>query len=558
MSPKSGIPGRTRAWALLHVWMAAACATVGVPQSGSDAASGTRRAGPVPARADETGTATTTGPRDTVYVIDTVPADPDSPVFAEEMLVPATIDPLLDQRVRLVTDAPRFRQMQWGILARDMHTGRVIYERDAHRKFVPASNMKVLTAAAALTELGGDFRFVTALWSDAEIDSGGTLAGALVLDGRGDPTLSGRFHESGRAALATLARRLRAAGVRRVTGPLVIDASRWDSTGVRGTWMVEDLGWPWGASGGAFVIDEGEIDVVVLGGNAPGDPARVIWPSDLDAGRFSADVVTTAVDTVDLRPGFRPERKQIVLGGRIRPAVQRRESLAARDPVGIAGELLLAALRAEGVRVDGGLEFRWEPGEPIGRACTSGAIDACGARRLASLESPQLTAVVRAFLAPSQNFIAEQVVRVLGMERGSRGSWEEGIRVMELALTREFAVLTGDLDLRDGSGLSAYGLVTPRALVDVLFKIRIGGMGEGFRDGLATPGEGTLSGRLGDLSGRLWAKTGSLTHVNSLAGYLVRDNGRELVFSILTGNSGLESREVRRAIDQLVRELARW
>ncbi len=531
-----------------------ACATGGVPPS----ADGGRVGAGARANADGAVGGRAVPSRDTVYVIDTVPANRDDPIFAEELLVPATIDPILEQRIRAVTDAPRFRQIQWGVLARDMHTGRVIYERNAHQKFVPASNMKILTAAAALTELGPDFRFETALWSDAELDSRGVLSGPLILDGRGDPTLSGRFHESGRAALAVLARRLHAAGVRRVSGPLVIDASRWDSTSVRGTWMVEDVGWPWGASGGAFVVDEGEIEVVVLGGNRPGDPASVIWPADLSPARFSADVVTTAADTVDLRPGYRPERRQIVLGGRIRPALRRQESLAARDPVGIAGELLLAALRTEGIRVDGGLELRWEPGQPIGNGCVTGAVDACGARLLAHLESPPLSTVVGAFLAPSQNFISEQVVRALGLERGRRGSWEEGLGVMERALTREFAVLTGDIDLRDGSGLSAYSLVTPRAMVDVLFKIRIGAVGEDFRDALASPGEGTLAGRLGDLRGRLWAKTGSLTHVSSLSGYLVRDNGREMVFSILTGNAGLESREVRRAVDELVRELTRW
>ena len=547
------------------------CSTAAVPASGGDLAPVVSGANPrtsaTPEAAEVTSAAarsaasdSRTPARDTVFTVDTVPAPTDEPTFAEAMFETTEIDPVLAERVAAIIDGPRVGQMHWGILARDMHDGRVIYERNAHLKFTPASNMKILTAAAALTLLGPEFRYETALWSFGEIDAQGVLRGPLILDGRGDPTLSDRFHESGRAALAELASRLRASGVRRVAGPLVIDASRWDSTSVEGTWMVEDLGWSWGASGGAFAIDEGEVEVVVLGGNRAGDPAGVRWPADLDPGRFHGEVMTTAVDTIDLHPTYRPERGQIVLGGRIKPALRRREALAARDPVRIAGELLLAALESAGISVDDGVEYKWDRGEVLGNGCATGAIDLCTAKRLAALHSPPLIEIAAAVLGPSQNWIAEQMVRSLGLELGAEGSWKEGLRIVEETLTTDFAVLTHDLDLRDGSGLSAYGLVTPRALVDVLFKIRIQSVGEPFREALASPGERgtTLSGRLRGLEGRVYAKTGTLTHVNSLSGYLRRDNGREMVFVILTGGSGMESSDVRRALDDLVRELARW
>ena len=552
---------------LLTGALAAACTSVAIPLEPAN--------GAIPAasgdRAEDTGAADRSAQpdgarrdgaprRDTVFVVDTVRAVTDEPVFAEEMLLEPEIDPVLGRRIGSIIDAPLFRQMHWGILARDLHTGRILYERNAQRKFTPASNMKVLTAAAALSLLGPEFRFRTALWAFSDLDEQGVLQGPLVLDGRGDPTLSERYHESGRAALGELARQVRASGVRRVAGPLVIDVSRWDSVSVPGTWMVEDLGWSWGASGGGFAIDEGEIEVVVLGGNAPGDPASVVWPSDLDPDWFASEVVTTAVDTLDLRPNYRPSRGQIVLGGRIKPAVRRREALAARDPVRLAGELLLQALRDEGVRVDGGVEYRFERGELLGRGCSTGSIDRCTARTVATLESPPLLEVAAGFLGPSQNWVTEQVVRALGLELGERGSWDEGLRIVEETLTRDFAVLSNDLDLRDGSGLSAYGLVTPRAMVDVLFQLRIRPMGDAFEDALPIGGQSgtTLSGRLRELGPRVHAKTGTLTHVNALSGYLVRDNGREMVFSILTGNAGLKSSEVRRAVDAVVRELARW
>jgi len=479
-------------------------------------------------------------------------------VFPEAMFDAPDVDPVLDARIRSIIDAPPHHQTHWGIVARDMHDGQLLYQLNAHRMFIPASNMKVLVAAAALAELGAEFRYSTVLWATGPVRSG-TLSGALVLDGRGDPTLSDRFRESWRSALDELADLVVRTGITRVRGPLIIDASRWDSTSVEGSWMVEDVGWPWAASGGAFVVADGEVTATVYGGPAVGEPAAVEWSPDLGSERLASDVMTWALDSTALRPGYREGNRQLVLGGSIGVNLRKRERLAARDPVRIAGELLLDALRSRGVRVDGGVEFVWEPGEPLGE-CLGGGIETCrGATRVARLESPPLIQIVKALLEPSQNWIAEQLVRTLGAERGERGSWAEGLRVVEEVLTREYAVLSSDLDLNDGSGLSAYNLVTPRALAGILFKARILEFGEQFKEALASPGEAgsTLSGRLELLEGRLFAKTGTLTHTNSLSGYLTRDNGREMVFSILSNGSRLEARDVRDAIDRLVLELSR-
>jgi len=469
-----------------------------------------------------------------------------------------SVDPHLDERIRAIIDRPPYDQMFWGIHVRDMHDGRVLYDLNARRKFVPASNMKILVSAAALAELGPDYRFETSLWSTNALE-GSTVRGPLVLEGTGDPTLSDRFRGDWRLAIADLADLVYRSGVRRVTGPLVVDASAWDSTSVPGTWMVEDLGWGFAASGGPFVLNEGELRAEVYGGSQPGDPASVRWDPDLGPERLAAEVRTGESDSTYLRPDYRSGRGQIVLGGFLPARVRKVERLAARDPVRIAGELLADALRARGVRLDGDVRFVWDIGTDIG-ACQAGALETCAsAVRVARMQSPRLLDVVRAVLEPSQNWITEQVVRALGAERGERGSWPEGLRIVEEALTREFSVMSNDLVLRDGSGLSAYNLVTPRALTDVLFRSRILEYGDEFRDALASPGENgsTLAGRLSGLENRVFAKTGTITHVTSLSGYLVRDDGREIVFSILTNASGLRTREVRRAIDAVTQALAR-
>jgi len=142
---------------------------------------------------------------------------------------------------------------------------------------------------------------------------------------------------------------------------------------------------------------------------------------------------------------------------------------------------------------------------------------------------------------------------------GENGSWSEGVDVIETFLTEQVGVDSLDIAPRDGSGLSAYNLVTPRALVRILQYMERGANAVTYRDALAEPGEeeSTLERRLMDLGGRLFAKTGTISNVNSLSGYLVRVDGTEVIFSILSNGSGLPASRVRAAIDDVVRILAR-
>ena len=186
--------------------------------------------------------------------------------------------------------------------------------------------------------------------------------------------------------------------------------------------------------------------------------------------------------------------------------------------------------------------------------------DCHGATRFAALTSPPMAEIVKAILEPSQNWMAEQLVRTLGMVFGQQGNWQEGFRVQQEFLVQEVGVDSLDFAFRDGSGLSTQNLVTPRAMVEILEFMRESEYGVIFQDALAGPGEegSTLRRRLTGLEGRVFAKTGTLTHVASLSGYVRTDSGRVLIFSILTNNSGISSQAVRAGIDEVVAALARW
>ena len=228
---------------------------------------------------------------------------------------------------------------------------------------------------------------------------------------------------------------------------------------------------------------------------------------------------------------------------------------------------------SDGIEIRGGLRIAWEAGELLGpEDCLTGrnaqgdetrahlVPDCPESTRLSTLTSPTMAEIVKGILEPSQNWMTEQLVRTLGMELGEEGSWREGFRVEEEFFVQEVGIDSLDIAYRDGSGMSTQDLVTPRSLVRILEYMRASPNAGIYRHALAGPGEeeGTLRSRLPGLEGRVFAKTGTLTHVASLSGYLFTDSGRELIFSILSNGSGLSSAVVRRGIDAIVMAVARY
>lgn len=459
-----------------------------------------------------------------------------------------------------ILDTPPLDQAHFGVLAVDAESGGTLYARNDRQWFVPASNQKILVTAAAWTLLGPDFRFRTELWATDAFEPG-HLDGDVVLVASGDPSFSSRYWPTDTAALQAIADSLATRGPRHVTGALVVDVSAWDSTSIAPTREVADLGYGYGATGGAFAFAEGEIEVIVHPGSSVGAPATIEW-SPVGTEDYVHSHVTTAEpdSATDVVARYLPETRQLVLEGTVALGVTDTVAIAQRDAVGQATAALARAVGRRGVMTEAGSEIRWTRDQSPGNDCMSGHVSECpGAQLIATIESPPLSELVAGVLGPSQNWIAEQLTLAMGARLGDAGSWEEGVRVVERFLTEEVGVDTLDVAARDGSGLSAYNLVTPRALVRVLRYMAARDDGPAYAAAMAEPGDedSTLEERLLDLGGRVRAKTGSISNVNSLSGYLVRANGEEVIFAILSNGSALPAEDMRDAIDDMVRVLAR-
>ncbi len=462
--------------------------------------------------------------------------------------------------IREVLDTEPIDQLHVGVYAIDLSTGRTLFSHNAHRKFIPASNQKILVTATAMSLFGPDHRFETDVRVTGET-AGSFVHGDVVVVGSGDPTFSDRYWASGSEALRAIADSLYAKGIRHVGGRLVVDVAAWDSATIGPTWEVEDLRFGYGSTGGAFAVDEGELELIVSGGPSVGDPATVTW-SPLGTSDFvRSELMTSPVDSsTRVRPDYLPESRVLVLEGRAEVGTVDTVSIAIRDPVRQSAAALARAIHDVGIEVEGGWRVQWTRDHLDGGICPPGEDVLCSTgQRLFRMQSPPVSEISAGILEPSQNWMTEQTVRALGARYGDEGSWSEGIDVVEAFLVNEVGVRPSDIAARDGSGLSFYNLVTPRAIVRILTEMHQMPWGPEYRDAMAEPGEedSTLENRLEELEGRVFAKTGTISNVNSLSGYLVRENGQEVAFSILSNGSGLPASRVRRAIDEIVRALAR-
>lgn len=452
-----------------------------------------------------------------------------------------------------VVSSPALAGTSWGIAVFEPATERWVARLNADKHFIPASNTKLVVTTVAMGELGPDYRWETPVYAHAE--PGDSVADGIVVIGRGDPTFSARFHENDLTVTDSIADRIAAAGIRRITGDITIDVSFFGDRPVHGTWEVGDLGWYYAPPIEAFAIGEATFGFVMTGGERAGEAAEV---STLEPPGLQPLTATAVTDTAGARASidvdFLHRTDRVIVEGSVAPAIADTTRLAVTSPAMYAGRALEWALRTRGVAVDGEVRI-------LRDSIRAAALrDRLGVEwsRVTGVQSPPLTDVVAGILRPSQNWIAEQLLKTLGAERSGSGGWSTGIDVETKYLTEVAGIDPTGFFLRDASGLSAQNLMSPDMVIALLEHARTSAWGRQYVEALPEPGmdDSTLENRLRELDGRLRAKTGSITNVNSLSGFLTTADGRTLTFSILTNGSGVSAGAVRRGMDRIVLAIA--
>jgi D-alanyl-D-alanine carboxypeptidase/D-alanyl-D-alanine-endopeptidase (penicillin-binding protein 4) len=456
----------------------------------------------------------------------------------------------LAARIDSILARPQLSRAQWGIEVRDASTGQTLYARNASRRFIPASNLKLIISATAAHHLDPDYRFRTSVYATGPVRDG-TLEGDLVLYGRGDPMISARYFPSRTAVWEMLADSLLARGIRRVTGGVVADESWIDREYVRDDWEAYDRRWWYAAPVGALGMNDNSIDFRIEPGASAGSPARITGSPASSAWRLvnaSRTVARGRPHTFDLERGAEPGVVR-AYGNLPLGTGADTESFAVDNPARFTGIVFREVLERKGIAVDR---------NTVLVVSDPSASTVANATPIVEWHSPPLPQAIGPVLMNSQNWFAELLVKTVGREVRGEGSWDAGLAVEREFLTRVVGIDSADFVLRDGSGLSAGNHVTPRALVRLLDYVRRTPRQAVVRRALPLSGaeEGSLRSRLTDLRGRVAAKTGYIGGADSLAGFVTLPDGREIIFCIIANGGGQPSARMKAGIDDVVRAIA--
>ena len=398
------------------------------------------------------------------------------------------------------------RNAFWGVYVQHVETGETWYEHNASNAFIPASNQKIFTSATALDALGSDYRYRTVLYSDGQVE-GSVLKGDLVLRGSGDPTFGSEQVRRG-DPLRTWATDLADMGITRIEGRIVGDDNAFDDQPYAEGWDIDFVtsraSREVGVSIGGLAYNDNVVLVNIRAGS-PGRPARVSMNPDgfldfrnrmVTANRRRGIAITTHRD-------FRNER--ITLQGSLPRTYNGTVGVPVANPTAFAAATFTKYLREAGIEVQGEPvdiddlnNFRYDREQP-----------------LFVYVSPPLLDILHIVNKESNNFYAEQVFRTYASNGSAQGA-ENRIK----QLLRRAGAATGDIEIRDGSGLSRKNMITPRAMGNLLTYMHGHEQREAFLASLARGGErgSTLRYRLNRVPVR--AKTGSLEFVRSLSGYV--------------------------------------
>jgi D-alanyl-D-alanine carboxypeptidase/D-alanyl-D-alanine-endopeptidase (penicillin-binding protein 4) len=470
----------------------------------------------------------------------------DQPADQTQQVAQTEADPALTAAIDALLADPRFEGSMVGVSVRDAESGESLYEHESDQRLNPASNMKLFTSAAAMDALGPDYRFTTDLLATAPVN-GGAVRSDLYLRGGGDPVMLAEDYRD-------LAAQLRQAGIREIKGDLVADDSFFDDVPLGTSWSWDDEPYYYSAVTSALTVapntdyDSGTAIVETTPGAVGSAPKVELVPAT-SAVKIVNRATTGAAgssNTLSIEREHASDRV-IVTGSIPAGASTNQEWVTVPDPTAYASDVLARALKAEGIRVGGHIEEGTTPG---------------GATVLATHESMPLSELLVPFLKLSNNMHAEALVKTMGQQASGVGSWPAGLAVVR-AYAEEHGVDTSVLRMSDGSGLTRFDLLTSDAVADLLVAVHDEPWFQAWYDALPIAGNpdrfvgGTLRSRMRDTpaANNLHGKTGSLTSVTALSGYVTNADGRDLVFSMISNNYLASPRSQE---DKLGVTLASW
>jgi D-alanyl-D-alanine carboxypeptidase/D-alanyl-D-alanine-endopeptidase (penicillin-binding protein 4) len=447
--------------------------------------------------------------------------------------------------------APVMENGLWGVEVKSLDTGRVLYARNPRTLMMPASNMKILTLAAAAETLGWDYRFKTRLETLAAIEDG-ALKGDLFVVGGGDPTINSR---NGRAAAVfdEWASALKAAGITRIDGGVVGDATAFEAPALGQGWSWDYLQDGYAAPVAALELNENTAPLSVRPGAKPGDDAALALPPGTGLGLVHRVVTGEPGSPTNLDIVRLPTGGWIEVRGSIAADAQAvTRTVAVANPALFFAHSLVNELTARGIAVRG---------LPKELPETRNQLPPLARTVIHESASPPLGEIATTMMKVSQNLYAETLLKAVGAAATGTASADAGRRAAR-AVFDGWQIPGGTYVQADGSGLSRYDYVTASMIVTILERLhRDPRHRDAFVATLPIAGkDGTISTRMRNTraEANAVAKTGSIANVRALSGYVRTRDGETLAFSILANSFTIPSATVNWIADLAVERLANY
>jgi D-alanyl-D-alanine carboxypeptidase/D-alanyl-D-alanine-endopeptidase (penicillin-binding protein 4) len=447
---------------------------------------------------------------------------------------------------RLLAD-PALNGATVSLMVRDARSGSTLYQHNPRTRLIPASNLKLLTTAAAMDVLGPQYRFATQLLSNGP-QQGERLTGNLYLRGLGDPTTQFADYQ---ALAAQLARQ----GVRQVQGDLVFDDSFFDAERLGVDWAQDDESTYYGAQISALTVspnadfDAGTLIVTAKAPVIAGQPVTVSLSPPTDYVQLSNHAVSGPGDSYGITRQHGTNLLQLT--GTLAPGKQSRQWVSVWEPTQLVATLFEQALAQQGIEV-------------LGRRVIGGASP--GAERvLAEHQSEPLQALITPLLKLSNNNMSEALLKAMGRKTVNAGTAQAGAAAVAAFMRRQ-GLDPATLVQVDGSGLSRRNLVSSQNLTDLLLATARQPWFDAWYSALPIAGNtdrmtgGSLRYRLRGTAAEnnLHAKTGSMAGVSSLSGYITDAQGRRLVFSMISNNYLSDAAPIRALENRVALALTQW
>lgn len=425
---------------------------------------------------------------------------------------------------------PNFNNAQWGVVIQSLETGEYFYKRNEDKFFMPASNLKLFTTAAGLVILGPNYSFKTNVYVRGKID-GSILDGDLVIQGRGDPTISGRFYDNNLFKVyGDWADSLINLGIDEIRGNIIGDDNSFDDVGLATGWRWDYLSEWFAAPSSAVSFNDNCADVLVTVDKDTHQPVVKITP-DTKYMIVLNRVVTVPKDSLTSINVYREMGTNVVtVYGTIRANSDTVKTfVTVNNPTQYAMVVLKYILKEKGIAIDG---------YPIDVDDISAPLDYTKMKKLFTQYSPPLKEIIKVINKNSQNFFAEQLLKTIGLEKSNFGSVDNGVKAEDKAF-KDMGINPESMTILDGSGLSRLDMITPRQIVALLSYMYKSKYFIPFFNSLPIAGvDGTLGDRMQNTKaqGKVRAKTGYLEGVRSLSGYAYTGDNEPVAFAIIVNN----------------------